>query len=355
MRFTLRKIALASYLPMRLAQLALHIRNRRAARNEYQHRRSVDIFDFHTLAAPLPPAPADVVLDNYLYGLGYSLKSFAGFSPETTHLKAYIEHGLFFGSFIHPEEHICPLSRIITFSTVRKQWLRQGGIRRAVDCIGPMIHYAPPLVDGEEELLQSYRRQLGRTLLFFPSHSVREIQVTPRNVGSLIHQIRQLGNGFDSVLISVFWKDFEQMELVQAYLDAGFRVVTSGHKFDPYFLSRQRFLIRLADATASNSVGTHIGYCLYYGKPHRLITSELDENSPTPTAAKLATVGRSTKTDLTYTRETEEVARLFNTTEWLITPAQRAVVNKYWGTDLVKSPEQIRRIIESSRVQFRGL
>ena len=102
-------------------------------------------------------------------------------------------------------------------------------------------------------------------------------------------------------------------------------------------------------------MGTHIGYCLYYGKPHRLITSELDENSPTPTAAKLATVGRSTKTDLTYTRETEEVARLFNTTEWLITPAQRAVVNKYWGTDLVKSPEQIRRIIESSRVQFRGL
>ena len=119
MRFTLRKIALASYLPMRLAQLALHIRNGRAARNEYQHRRSVDIFDFHTLAAPLPPAPADVVLDNYLYGLGYSLKSFAGFPPEATHLKAYIEHGLFFGSFIHPEEHICPLSRIITFSTVR--------------------------------------------------------------------------------------------------------------------------------------------------------------------------------------------------------------------------------------------
>ena len=145
------------------------------------------------------------------------------------------------------------------------------------------------------------------------------------------------------------------MELVQAYLDAGFRVVTSGHKFDPYFLSRQRFLIRLADATASNSVGTHIGYCLYYGKPHRLITSELDENSPTPTAAKLATVGRSTKTDLTYTQETEEVAHQFNTTEWLITPAQRAVVSKYWGTDLVKSPEQIRRIIASCRVQFRGL
>ena len=50
--------------------------------------------------------------------------------------------------------------------------------------------------------------------------------------------------------------------------DAGFVVVTCGYREDCHFLERQRTLIKLADFTMSNSIGTHVGYCVYMGKPH---------------------------------------------------------------------------------------
>ena len=37
---------------------------------------------------------------------------------------------------------------------------------------------------------------------------------------------------------------------------------------DCLFLSRLRSLISISDLTMSNSVGTHVGYCVYMGKPH---------------------------------------------------------------------------------------
>ena len=69
------------------------------------------------------------------------------------------------------------------------------------------------------------------------------------------------------MLVCLYYRDILNGNYAQ-YEEAGFTVVTAGYREDCLFLSRLRSLISISDLTMSNSVGTHVGYCVYMGKPH---------------------------------------------------------------------------------------
>lgn len=345
----LRYPLVANYRVASLVRWLFTVRNGRVAVQEAERRAGLPMSEAEQLAAPLPYAPDDATLANQWYGLGRALKRYAGLDGERTRMHAYVEHGLFFGSTVLGEEHLYPVSHIVTFGDRREQWLREAGITKGIMKVGPMIHYAPPLGADEAERLAQCKRELGRVLLFFPSHSIKEEIVRPVDVPRLIGQIRELGRGFDTVLISVFWKDMEQTDLVQAYRAAGFHLVTSGYKLDRYFLSRQRFLIQLADATASNSVGTHIGYCVHLDRPHTLIDTEYRVEAAGLLSQHWAHLGDTDRSRAIWLEETEEVASHFRHASGSISAAQRAVVDKYWGTSYVRTRDEMRDFILSTR------
>lgn len=57
-------------------------------------------------------------------------------------------------------------------------------------------------------------------------------------------------------------------------LENRFIVVSCGNRYSEKFLCRQKAIILASDISASNNLGTHLGYCIYLGKPHILLPQE---------------------------------------------------------------------------------
>lgn len=307
-----------------------------------QERLLCSLFDWEKLIKPYPCYPVEI--DTPRYSLSRVVKTYAGLSEHIPRA-FYIEHGLFFGSWIQKDEYTTASSHIFTFGDVRERWLKIGQVPREIVKIGPMIHYAGPLYQDDTKERDSLKRELGRTLLFFPHHGDEYTDATPENFELLISGICSLAQGFDTVLISLYYSDAMKPHLVKPYIDAGFRIVTSGHKFDQLFLNRQRFLIELADSTASNGVGTHVGYCLHLGREHRIINCNTEESFTSLKMQNLIESVRTAENDRTHDLEKAEVMENFLNGD---IEAQRAVVAKYWGTEYVMTPEQMREQILST-------
>ena len=136
--------------------------------------------------------------------------------------------------------------------------------------VGPYIHYAEDYVNDDE--FETIKTKLGRTLLVFPIHSGTGAQVHYEKE-DLFRLVERVSGSFDTILFSLFWSDVNG-DYVKEIEDRGYRVVCSGHRFDPHFLSRQKTIIKLADVTMSNGIGTNLAYCTFFHKPHWLVHQE---------------------------------------------------------------------------------
>lgn len=325
-------------------------KNKKRAEQEMNTRLLRSLFDYEILSKPFPFYPVDIAIDNTLYGLSRSIKQYAGVNTQKR-IGAFIEHGLFFGSYIQKDEFYTPGSHIFTFSNIREKWLKQGGVRKQIAKIGPMIHYAPPLYTNNTEQQEKIRAELGRILLFFPIHGDRYVSVTPEDSDLLISQIRESAKDFDSVLVSLYWHDALNPSNIEPYLNAGFHIVTSGHKFDPLFLSRQKFLIELSDRTLSNGAGTHVGYCIHLGKEHSILPAKVSMEYADDKLKKQLSFARTTENDRTQLEEMQEVEAAFTHPPSGIQEKHLEVTEKYWGHSYVRSPEQMRELLDSTKIK----
>ena len=121
--------------------------------------------------------------------------------------------------------------------------------------------------------------------------------------------------------------------------------MTCGYREDCHFLERQRTLIKLADFTMSNSIGTHVGYCVYMGKPHYSFKQwyeyDIVLHSEKDTAKAQGELF-----------EQEVVRDAFSSCEEAITEQQLSICKKYWGFGLceVEGRDEI-----DSRYVLKGL
>lgn len=314
-------------------------RNGRIVAAESERRKTISFFEYEALSQEMPFGPEEIVIDNNLYGYAHHIKKYAGIKND---LKAYLEHGLFWGGMVHPDQRFWHYSRIITFSENRKKDIEQNLPSKTALPVGPYIHYAEELFTADERA--KLKADLGRTLLVFPSHSVRNLEAQ-FNFEQFIAEINRVKKDFDTVLVSLYFIDALNPEKVKIYTDQGYRVVTSGHKFDHNFVARQKAIILLADVSMSNEVGTHVGYCVHLNKPHYLFKQELKRVSNSEEEIKRhARLFNSEEQRLLHEQQSE-VARMFSQYKTEITSKQRAVVDKYWGTSSVKTPAQLRELL----------
>lgn len=317
MRKVLGKFLKDSVLMNTLYNMAYKIKNRKSFFRIQEERKRLSVFDYKELAAPIPYYPLEFVKDSNYYGQNFWIKKYAGLE----HVNVSIEHGLYYGAYIPYSSYCKTIKKIVTFSEVRKHVLEK--LNKPVVTIGPYIHYVPYLLSEQE--MQAIRKEYGRILLFLPTHTTREGgrgYDAEANVATLKAFAKE--HGFDSVFVCMYYYDVLHTDLAEYYEQAGFKVVTAGHRLDLNFLCRLKSIIGLVDYTISNFVGTHVGYCVYLKKPHWIM-------NPVDFSA--------------MPKDFTEITEAFLSCSEAITEKQYAVVAKYWGFEQVRNPEELRNLL----------
>ncbi|PID87931.1 MAG: hypothetical protein CSB06_02375 [Bacteroidia bacterium] len=307
-------------------------------------RKKLSIFAYQELTQPIPFSWGEhPLIHNNSYGLSYTLQKYARLKKIDRRL--YFEHGAVIGPiFVNvPKETFA--NKIGVFGQERKELLQN-----RIDCpvlkTGPYIRYAPLLYSSKK--MDAMKQELGRTLLVFPAHSVKAVQAH-FDIEKLIQDIQKKEKGFDSVLVCLHWQDIAAGR-EKEYLAAGYKIVTAGHINDLFFLSRLKTIIALADYTMSNSLGTHVPYCLAEGKPHLIIKQRAYYKK------REDKEGKKYRKDLEKFEEKDKqasqkainkISSHFEEYVPKITEDQKQTANYLWGLNETKTPEELRLLLQS--------
>ena len=285
------------------------------------------IAELDVLSADRPPAGFETHPPNAYYGHADLLKRFCGWPAERPVCVA-IPHGVRFDGQFGPADFPECFPVCLVPSHARAEVLRPQ-LDREFHAIGPMIHYAPPLLSVADA--EVVRARFGRTLLVFPTHSTHWVDTDVDQV-AFFQQIERWAEGFQTVLICVYWKDVLR-GIAPAYRQAGWHCITAGHIYDPLFLSRLRTVIELADVTAANNLGTHLGYAVHFGKPCWLQVMPVSRIPKQP----FRRIG--------IVRDEPVYQEAFGNQDLVVSPAQRALVETLWGLGAVRTPDEINALL----------
>lgn len=296
-----------------------------------------------------------MVINNLLYGDEFLLYRFCNLQTDDP-LFSIIEHGLFLGRNHakvgrNPQEW--DLGCVLTPSLYRKETISEFFPEHYCETIGPMINYAS-IDRGFQCELQNHIDTRERTMLFYPVHSTMDI-TTVYNIEESVTEVARLADENDCgniiICTSIFDKEkYDSLEYKRLCRGKKVHVSTNGMIYDISFLDRQRTMLSLADITVSNKLGTHVGYCIFFNKPHILLQQKIVYEGMNGDNAALKkefsdTSHRSANWENDYKKEERMFGELFSDrVPQEVTVEQRRVCNYFWGFDQVKNASQIRDI-----------
>lgn len=272
---------------------------------------------------------------NTFYGHSEIIKEYAGYKGR---INACIEHGVYFGNTVLQEEAVnSGMNGLLTFGDKRLEHLN-GVAKVPVVAVGPYIYYTEPMLS--EDKIKQIKRKNGKTLLVFPTHSIDRVETEFDfdSFGKEIQRVVEMQK-IDHVMVCLFYKDIN-IGRDEYYLKRGYQIVCSGYRCDPMFLRRLKTFILLSDYTMSNNIGTNIGYCISLDKPHYTYKQKLSYNAYT--RMDMENVMQGNMLD----QEMQEVRDAFSDVTEEITPLQRKVCDKYWGTKYIKSKKDMYKILK---------
>lgn len=288
--------------------------------------------DLAALSADRPlPGTVDFWANTF-YGHAAVLKRYAGLPPALA-LKAAVEHGPYILGDHWDQDINAPFPALLVFSPDRYRTLA-GLTRKLVFGLGPLIHYAAPLLGPEA--LDLEKRRLGRTLLVFPPKSTHHI-TAEYALSVFFREIEARSAGFDTVLACLYWRDI-QLGREQPFRERGWPCVSAGHIYDPEFLPRLRAIIELSDAALTMDYGTHIGYCLHLGRPvHIPAMLDVIREAPAGHEGDLTDAGR-------LARHKAQVAALLAEPQASVRPETLSALNDCFGFSETRSPAAARSL-----------
>lgn len=329
--FILKHKALAS-----VVQKLLLLKNY-SAYKEVLSFKNAGLFDFELFVKDYPRFFTHPIPDNCCWGMIDCLKNYSGLKE----IDAYIEHGYFWGKFVPDIEEKCFARKIITFSEHRKHYISEKCSKEVIP-IGPYIHYAPDYIEGEE--FEELKRSLKKTLLFVPSHAGTGTRLH-YNIEEMLKAIDERAKDFDSKVVSLFWTDAINLEVVKMYKDAGFLVFCAGHRYDPYFLSRQKTMMKLSDLIVCNGGGTHIGYGVYLGKPIWCLRQNV---VPEAINSKgIVNIYFEKQVVLSQNQEINYICDIFSVYSEHLTPKQIDAVNTLFGIDSIRDKQTLCQLLSN--------
>lgn len=276
---------------------------------------------------------------NDWYGHATILKKFLGLA-QTYQFKFIIEHGTYFSDQVADIELESDLPSFVTYSEYRAKILKK--YRSHTYAIGPLIHYAPHYLTSEELIREKQR--LGKTLLFFPSHSLIGL-TNEYDMNWSYRKIISIAKDFDTIRACIYWKDI-LLGKHKFYLDKGIECVTAGHILDPNFLPRVKSIIQTADLTVSNDASSPLSYCIYMNKPHIIFYQR-----PKMVGRKYF---KKIMTDYWKSDPYKQVVKEFSNIQFSITSKQRELLNFYCGTNNIKSKADLKKIVHETEQIYSG-
>lgn len=291
-----------------------------------------NIFDYYEVIKERPYWES-TFLSNGLYGASYCLKRFTGYSKK---IMCAIEHGMphtFENKF---ELNDNPADFLLVASEERKKVL-QGHTNKEVIPYGPLIAYSKTLFD--KNVIRDIKDNLGKTLLVYPIHSVEDYHFN-NNFDKFIGYIEEIKNkyDFDTVLISLYFIDILRGFHIR-FLQKGWQIMCSGNRLNYDFMDCQRTIMEFADLVVCQGYSSALGYAGFLHKP--ILYKDL------PLVVRHNGVFEETDMWMQYKKELLDLFTDFNAIDQL-TERQYQFLNKLYGYDSVKNPEELKEIFKMS-------
>jgi hypothetical protein len=172
-----------------------------------------------------------------------------------------IEHGYHLGNTFYENYTIMNnYTTIVTMSKKRMQFLKSKLPNHSIIFVEPYILKIKPNFEYKN-LLQLYG---SNNLVVFPSHSHENISKN-FETKKFIEKIKNLSKNFENVLICMYWHDIK-LDKHKDYLNAGFKIVSAGHRNDSNFINRLKTILLLSKSILTNEFGSYIWYALSLNK-----------------------------------------------------------------------------------------
>lgn len=261
------------------------------------------------------------------FGLNKEISQYVGMNLSNA---IFFEHSLNFRDKPPQEEIASSMPVIGVMSEYRKKQIEKYTDKEVV-AVGPYVLMA------ESYSSEKMRLELipGKILLVFPMHTTETCEVFYDKT-EFMREINSVSSSFSKVMVCLFYHDILKGE-AKSFVDAGYEVVSAGHRYDPLFLSRLRRIIEMCDCSMSNGFGTHIGFCVALNKPHYVWSQNyIDfEKHPISFGEDLLSIYR-------------DIVSLFQDSSFIITNEQVNICNKYWGLNNFCEPQQLRIRIQQT-------
>lgn len=315
------------------------------------------------LFIPVKKLHFDYVPNASTYSIGITLKKFAGFNGKL--VNTVIAHGAFLVGY--------ELRFVSKFALNKLGMGKRMGIAFSSEnpnsskkyvAIGPYINYARPFwsIDYHNKLKIKFKK----TLVVFLPHGntikkgymqMSAFLYTPELV---IKRLKKYYKDYDTIIVCGCARSYPP-NYKNTYEDAGFTFVLSGQPNDPYFLSRQKSIMELADHSLSFTFSTHVGYFLSLGISHEIINlfnkDHLDHSNNRSFTNRRINLNLIDDYDqyryqiensdfqdypeiFYYESELEILRSFFNTGDKIL-EEQLEILEDYFGFKELKSPEQL--------------
>ena len=310
---------------------------------DFEKTKDLEVTDIFTLIEHMEYLKGDEFLPD-IYSIGYILNQYAGM-PDDYPIRGIIEHAPQLSKLLVGGFSVHNSLPSIVCSKFRVELIESEEGNHGAYAIGPHIAYAKHAYT--EKKIVEEKKRLGKNLLVFPAHSVQGLDAN-YDFEDFINEIKRIGEDFDSIRICLFWKDILEGKY-KYYLDDEFELVTAGNFYDPLFLPRLKTIIETSTITMSNSLGTHVGYCVFLNKPHYLYSSDVNLDKSKTDGEKIS--NHQYKFNLQFRESLDndegikELIQEFSIYQDNISKKQYELVNYYWGVDQIKSKREIRELI----------
>jgi hypothetical protein len=284
--------------------------------------------DLDTLCADRPLRTRELFSGNSFYGHDYILKHYASL-PTDYVLKAIIPHAVYVHDKPHwqreislpvPVNYIYPPHLMLVYA--------QATGRLTASFCSPFLYLL--------KLLEEQPKPARQGTLFFPVHSTEHISAVT-DLEKLADTLLALEEPFHPVTVCVYWADYLRGQHLP-FQKRGLKIVSAGHRYDPFFLFRFYHLCSLHQYAASNEFGSALFLSIAAG------CSFFFHNIEQPVCyTRASRYQQKSKTQIDNPDIKATAITLFSEVCTPPTTEQQQFVAYFLGADFLLSPAQLRK------------
>jgi len=245
---------------------------------------------------------------NSFYGIDYIIKKYSAIPPNKA-LKIIFPHGVSLSNnFVWKEEKNAIISCVYSYSPHRYKIYKNETNKVVLPAASPFVYLA--------ELLNQQPNPEPEGTIFFPAHSTHHVTIS----------------------VCIYWRDFN-LGRHKIFKEKGFRIVSAGHMFDPWFLLRLYHLCSTHKYSASNELGSHLFYSVKSGCSFYFMNYKQ--------TVKKAT-GSILERDVSIPdrKIVSNLLRLFSKPTEKPTDEQLRKVDSFLGVEHLKTPKELRKELQ---------